>query len=56
MTTDTAFEKLQAVDMRNERRIFWSEIAIIAVVAFLVAAYLVALLWFRLGLAPVLQP
>jgi hypothetical protein len=39
------FEMLQSRDMRNERRIFWSEIAIIAVVALLVTAYFLALFW-----------
>ena len=38
MTGDKAFDTLQRQDMRNERRIFWSEIAIIVVVALLAAA------------------
>ena len=46
------FETLQSRDMRNERRIFWSEIAIIAIVALLVAAYFVALFWFMPGIVP----
>jgi len=50
--TGNALETLQSRDIRNERRIFWSEIAIIAVVALLVAAYLIALFWFRSDIAP----
>lgn len=37
------FARLQAQDMRNERRIFWSEIGIIGLVAFLVVVYLILL-------------
>jgi hypothetical protein len=43
MTAERTFEMLQTRDARNERRIFWSELAIIAIVALLVTAYLVAL-------------
>ena len=43
MTSENLFEKLLAQDMRNERRIFWSEVAIIGVIALLVIAYLAAL-------------
>ncbi len=50
------FDTLQSRDMQNERRIFRSEIAIIAVVAVLVTAYLVALWWFSPGTLPVLRP
>ena len=35
----TAFEQLQRRDTRNESRIFWSEIAVAAVVVLLVVAY-----------------
>jgi hypothetical protein len=37
----SAFARLTAWDARQEYRLFWSEIAIAAVVAFLVAAYLI---------------
>jgi hypothetical protein len=43
MTAERTFEMLQTRDTRNERRIFWSELVIIAFVALLVTAYLVAL-------------
>ena len=36
----SAFAQLTAEDMRLEKRLLWSEIGIAAVVAFLVAAYL----------------
>ena len=39
----TAFARLTAEDTRRERRLFWSEIGIAAVVALLVAAYII--LW-----------
>jgi len=42
------FDTLKSQDTRNERRIFWREVAIIHVTALLVAAYLVALA-IRLG-------
>jgi hypothetical protein len=42
MTAQPTFEMLQIRDTRNERRIFWSELVIIAIVALLVTAYLVA--------------
>ncbi len=51
MTARRAFDTLQSQDMRNERRIFWSEVAIIVIVALLVTAYLVALYWLRPGTA-----
>ena len=35
------FARLTAEDMRREKRLLWSEIGIAAVVAFLVAAYLI---------------
>jgi hypothetical protein len=41
MTADKVFDTLQYRDMRNERRIFWSELAIIVVVALLAAVDLV---------------
>jgi len=47
-----AFDALQARDMRNERRIFWSEVVVIVLVALLVIGYLVALHWFRPGIVP----
>jgi len=37
----SAFARLTAEDMRREKRLLWSEIGIAAVVAFLVAAYLI---------------
>ena len=43
MTTDRLFDTLQDQDMRNERRVFGSEVAVIVFVALLVIAYLVAL-------------
>ena len=43
MTAERTFEMLQTRDARNERRIFWSELVIIAIVALLVTAYLIAL-------------
>jgi hypothetical protein len=52
MTAGSAFDTLQSQDMRNERRIFWSEVAIFVVVALLVTAYLVALYWLRPGTLP----
>ena len=36
-----AFARLTAADARREKRLFWSEIGIAAVVAFLVAVYLI---------------
>lgn len=53
MTAGSLFETLQSQDMRNERRIFWSELAIIVFVALLVTAYLVALCVFNPGIVPV---
>lgn len=53
MTPDRIFDALQLHDMRNERRIFWSEAAVIAIVALLVAAYLIALCIFNPGAAGV---
>ena len=37
---DSAFDKLQSADIRRERRILWSEVALIAFLAVLVAGYL----------------
>ena len=37
----SAFTQLTAEDMRREKRLLWSEIGIAAIVAFLVAAYLI---------------
>jgi hypothetical protein len=48
----TAFETLQSRDMRNERRIFWSEVVIIVFVAVLVTGYIVALCLLRPGTVP----
>ena len=45
---DETFDTLKSQDTRNERRIFWSEVAIIHIVALLAAAYFVASL-FSLG-------
>jgi len=50
------FATLQSKDMRNERRIFWSEVAIIVLVVLLVAAYLAALYWLTPGAVPVPHP
>ena len=44
IAVDEPFESLKSQDTRNERRIFWNEVAIIHIVALLVAAYLVATL------------
>jgi hypothetical protein len=52
MTARNIFDVLQSQDMRNERRIFWSEVAIIVGVALMVTAYLVALFLLRPGTAP----
>ncbi len=52
MTAENVFDMLQSQDMRNERRIFWSEVAIIVIVALLVSAYFVALYWLRSGTVP----
>jgi hypothetical protein len=35
----SVFDRLRRQDTRNETRIFWSEIAIIAIVALMVTAY-----------------
>jgi hypothetical protein len=43
VTADSLFDTMQYQDMRNERRIFWSEVAIIVVVALLMAADFVLL-------------
>lgn len=43
VTSAVIFNALQHQDIRNERRIFWSEIAILLAVAAMVAAYLAAL-------------
>jgi hypothetical protein len=37
----SAFARLTAADMRQEKRLFWSEIAIAAFILALVAAYLI---------------
>lgn len=49
MRTLGLFTQMQAQDIRNERRIFWSELVILLVVALLVAAYLAALWLTRPG-------
>jgi hypothetical protein len=36
----SAFDRLRRQDYRNETRIFWSEIAVIAIVVALVIAYI----------------
>lgn len=38
---ESVYEKLQADDVASEARIFWSEVAIAALVAFAVIAYLI---------------
>jgi hypothetical protein len=48
-------DTLKSQDIRNERRIFWSEVAIILVIAALVAAYIVVGL-LRTGATPRLHP
>jgi hypothetical protein len=42
VTGREASETLRALDMRNERRILWAEVAILITLALLAAAYLVA--------------
>ena len=42
IAVDETFDMLKSRDTRNERRIFWNEVAILHIVALLVAAYLVA--------------
>lgn len=37
------FTRLQAHDMRNERRIFWSELGVVGLVVFLTVVYLILL-------------
>jgi hypothetical protein len=39
--TTGAFDRLQARDARNERRVLWAEIGIAALLALLVAGYLI---------------
>lgn len=41
MTESDGFERLLAQDIAKERRIFWYELAVGAVVAFLLAVYLI---------------
>jgi hypothetical protein len=41
MTSSDGFERLLARDIAKERRIFWYEVAVGAVMAFLLAAYLI---------------
>jgi hypothetical protein len=53
VTVNDVFDALRTRDARNERRIFWSEVVIVVVVALLVAAYFA--LWLRLGAAPTLR-
>lgn len=43
MKGDDLFDALKTRDMRNERRIFWSELAILLACALLIAIYLFAL-------------
>ena len=40
-TGDSTFAKLQAQDIATEKRIFWSELAVFAVMAFLLSAYFI---------------
>jgi hypothetical protein len=42
-TSGDDFERLRATDMGNETRIFWSEIGVIGLVAFLALVYLILL-------------
>lgn len=51
VTPDRHFDTLKSQDVRNERRIFWSEVAIILVTALLVTAYLMAW-WFTIYAVP----
>jgi hypothetical protein len=39
---DSDFQRLLAQDIGNEKRIFWSEIAVGAVIAFLAFVYVIA--------------
>ena len=40
-TPDSQFERLLAEDIGQEKRIFWSEVAVVAVMGFLLLAYLI---------------
>ena len=42
MSPESDFDRLRARDMRNEVRIFWSEIAVVALVALALSAYFIA--------------
>jgi hypothetical protein len=41
MSSESDFDRLRAEDKRNEVRILWSEIGVVAFVALLVIAYLI---------------
>ncbi|MBV8187016.1 MAG: hypothetical protein JOY64_21040 [Alphaproteobacteria bacterium] len=38
---ESIYERLQAEDVANERRVFWSEVGIAAAIAFLAIAYFI---------------
>lgn len=40
-TPDSQFERLLAEDISQEKRIFWSEVAVVAVMGFLLLVYLI---------------
>jgi len=40
-TPDSQFERLLAEDINQEKRIFWSEVAVFAVMGFLLLVYLI---------------
>ncbi|RYF98862.1 MAG: hypothetical protein EON94_12375 [Caulobacteraceae bacterium] len=54
LKADRTYDALTSRDSRNERRIFWSEVVILLVVAVLVTGYLVALS-FRPAIAAALR-
>ncbi len=57
MTAQRTFETLRSRDVRNERRIFWSELATIVIVALLATAYLITIYGsFRSGNVPAPRP
>jgi hypothetical protein len=38
---ETVYDRLQAEDLASETRIFWSEVSVAALIAFLAIAYLI---------------
>lgn len=45
LTPDDGFETRRSRDVRNERRILWSQVVIVIIGAVLLIAYLLALRW-----------